>query len=292
MANFEVQLNADVDLTSATVSALSGRRVRILEEDGAVHPFRSLAASCSRFAQALEEFLNVLDSAEAKGIDPRDTKAPVPGSFEVLCYRAAEVFEVYEKLPGAIELLDSKKYKQEVRRYKEAIKSASRDWNLLCNAMKHASNSIAYTQYRFVGFVPVVSGFSLCAPKRGAMLDINKNFHQGSERVRAFNTELQHLIYSLIRCDVVAGDVIRALPEQECGELPLNSLNLNIGKSLVRIAHRPDVALPNQKSMFDGITLAPPKLVLRRKQAKFIRSRYEARSSYSGDGFTQIFPII
>jgi hypothetical protein len=268
MANFEVQLNADVDLTSATVSALSGRRVRILEEDGAVHPFRSLAASCSRFAQALEEFLNVLDSAEAKGIDPRDTKAPVPGSFEVLCYRAAEVFEVYEKLPGAIELLDSKKYKQEVRRYKEAIKSASRDWNLLCNAMKHASNSIAYTQYRFVGFVPVVSGFSLCAPKRGAMLDINKNF------------------------DVVAGDVIRALPEQECGELPLNSLNLNIGKSLVRIAHRPDVALPNQKSMFDGITLAPPKLVLRRKQAKFIRSRYEARSSYSGDGFTQIFPII
>lgn len=72
MAKFKTPLDNTGRPISATVAALSGRAIPILESDTKVHPFRSISVTGSRFADALNDFLEVLTPAKARPARPGD----------------------------------------------------------------------------------------------------------------------------------------------------------------------------------------------------------------------------
>lgn len=291
MAKFEIPLDSTGRPISVTVAALSGRAIPILEGETKVHPFRSISVTGSRFADALADFLEILIASEARSARPGDgTHDLIPEKFEALCYRVSELFEVFEKLPNVVNFRPSKNFKEAAKSYRTAIDHATSDWSKLCNFIKHNSNVIAPIRYIYQPSGTVVSGFGLCEPRPGAALDINFRFHQNGERRRSFNVSVQQMIYSVMRCDFLAAEAIRALPEQDCERLPTHELFFDIANSVQTITSRPDFAVPTQQAMFNGINLERSRLVLHRKRAIYVREDAQVSTALKADGFTRRFP--
>lgn len=291
MAKFNAEFDGNGKVISATVAALSGRRIQISNAATATHPFRSISFSSMRFSEALSKFLEVLENAERKLETPESTPdAPLPQAFEDLCYRAAELFEVYKKLPNSIEFRPNRNFKDIAKHYRSAVDNATDDWCKLCNFIKHNSNVIAPIRYKFLRSGIVVRGFGLLKPKHEAALEVNNLFHQRGERRRSFNIALQQMVYGIFRCDSLAAEVINKLPDQDCENLPIHETSFDIGDSARRIEARHDFAVPTQAAMFDGFNITESGLLLHRKRALFVLEDADVESSFKADGYTRTFP--
>lgn len=291
MAKFQSPLDNAGRPISATVAALSGKAIPILESDTKVHPFRSISVTGSRFASALGEFLDTLIAAESRPVRPEDnTHDLITEKFEALCYRVSELFEVFEKLPNVINFRPNRSFKETAKSYRTAIDHATCDWSKLCNFIKHNSNVISPIRYTYWPSGKIVSGFGLCEPRPGAALDINSRFHKDGERRRSFNVSVQQMVFSVMRCDFLAAEAIRALPEQDCERLPRHELYFEIANSIRTIASRPDFASPTQPVMFNGITLEQSSLLSHRKRAIYIQEDAQVSTAFKADGFTRTFP--
>lgn len=291
MASFDVPTDANHQPTCQLVEALSGRRIQVTETPHKAHPFRSLAIKSAALNKSLEELLDELDKLEKVVFIPKaDAENETPRKLTNLAYSAAELFEVYDKLPNQINLRPTKAFKESAALYRSSVDRASRDWALLCNSLKHYANALQSVNYRFVRSGARVHGFRLVEPVPNATLTLNTKYHQAGEREKSYNAVLRDLIYSIMRCDTVAAKTVGSLPEQDCEPISERNYSFPFGPAIARISKTPLLVFPSEGAAFNGFTINRQILALHRMRGYSPHEDAEVSMTQPGDGFTKSFP--
>lgn len=285
-----IEVDDNKNPISSTINQLSGRKLSVSETRSKTHPFRSIPSYGSKFSKALQEFLVELENEEKEPGDLSENKS-IPQAFEVLLYRTAELLEVYESLPNIINFCPNRTFKQISQSYRTSVRKTTNDWKFICNAVKHNSNAIYPVKHSIIRSPISIYGYSLCEPKAGAEMAINKNFHRNNERWRSYTITLNQIIFSVLRCDQLAANVIKSMPDQNCEELPVHHMIFDISEVLGVLSRRSCQIIKGQGSIFNGVCLCADGLLLQKRHAEIVRGDARVQIAHTADGFTRIFPL-
>lgn len=270
--------------------AMNERRIIIAQSDQRPHFFRSFSAISRRFNSALAEFLELMPKFEITLGHGLESK--IIGSFELLCYRAAELAEVFEGISSHIPALKSRKLKSELSSYHSTIKRHFRQWNLICNRIEHNSNQMFPIIVRYdTGQTGI--GFTLFFPTSDNSLGINHDFHAKGQRCMAFTRALNQLIFDISKADQALARLVKSMDDDDEAELiSLPKLKFIDADQLEKVMGIQHIALLGDTSAYniphldeysirwEQVTILPPSKVA---QVSMI---------YTADGMTRKFPII
>ncbi len=290
MAKFTLNLDAGGDVASTFVEALSGRQLLVKESSDRPHPFQHLSVTSKKLSSALSDFL---DSLEKDEFPPSGDPHPLgpKEELEALAYRAAEVFELYEGLPTALAFPGSKAFRETAADYRSGVSKAGRDFKLLCNSLKHNSNSISTIQYTLANTRRVITAFRLLEATPGEKaMRLNENYHRKGERQRTCTTFLHQLIYGVLRCDYLAANAVAKLLDVKCEPISPSQLTLFNGRLLQRIVGREKIVFSSESTMFDGLELHPELICLRRLEAAVSPEPAEVVTKVLHNGYSLSYP--
>ena len=298
LSTFEVPITTEGKVPLAITGALSGRRLVTAQPAEGADIFRSIAIAARRFAVSLDAAVAQMRLADTNVVFPfregRRTNTydlePLLQAFESCVFRAAELFEAFgSDVIKALPALKDKRYKELKAEYIQTVSARRRSWTLICNKIKHNQNVLSSRAVLYLASGKIVVGYALMEPHGKDALFVNSALHKKPERARSFNLSLRQLLFDILKCDRAAAALVGQLPDDADEALPSVQTEWSVGDAARYLASRPLWTVPNEKSMFDGFTVASDRLITARMHGERVAERYTATAALQGDGVTTIF---
>ena len=176
--------------------------------------------------------------------------------------------------------------------YHSSIKSHFRDWNLVCNRIKHNGNQIVHIRMQYdsgeVGY-----GFSLVSPIPPDSWGINRDLHSKGTRCMSYTRAINKMIFDICKADQLLCSLIKRVEDSEDQDPilapQLQIINLAVFEKIQTINHvalMGDISrlhVPHEHGEFiewSNIASLPP------------RVKAKVSAYYRGDGLSRSFPII
>lgn len=300
MSGLELNL-VNGDVTVPSLMAMAGRKLARASGEDMVDLPRAIVLRWERVSKALDKVL------DAHAVATRDWPAnmvrigepghydllPLLEAFEQYVFRAAELFEVYEKeIIRGIAALSGRNsaHRGDCKAYKTIVDAARKEWAMMCNRIKHNENVIASKTVRYtMELMPVVFCFSLLEPKDDQAMLVSKLFHRGSEMSRSIVVAIFQSISDLFRCDRAAASLIRKLAD----DCEVTMLEVAPASSLIHPFRKLDSSLavtsPSESPMFDRLSITGPSVKFHRASARRGVGPYSVHIAFNGDGISRIY---
>ena len=270
-------------------NAVRGKRIRVDDSENLANIFRSTSSAAARFSSALDDFLEIYPNfspAEDSAIDREVSKR-----FEIIVYRVAELAEAFERASKSFPILTSRKYRESLRRYRSDHTTHFRDWNLICNKLKHNSNQIcpvsaSYSSGRFA------LGFTLINPKGYDEFEINRAFHGKTDRSMSYFRALRKIAFDVVKVDASLFKILSGVDDDaDCSALNPPPILFMSDASLMKIADIPTTPLPNESKRVNIFTIQNG--VVSWSVDHILEPAEDARVSikYVADGIAKTYPI-
>lgn len=269
---------------------LRGRKLPLVDSEDIPNLFRDCSYRSRRVANDIKDFLDLYPAV--KPLDCMDVSARILERFESLLYCTAEFAEFFERITKYIPITRDRKYKSQISSYHSAIKGHFRDWNLICNKIKHNGNQIIPTAINYTSG-EFSLGYALVKPKGKDSLEINKDFHRRGERCRSYIRDVRKILFDISKADRSLSELIKALDDVDgCEILEPPSSPFVADDTLTRIDRILPTAFNNESAKlysfykkagevhWDIVSRPAP------VQQATVQFRYIA------DGMTRHFPII
>lgn len=240
-------------LFSLLMESLHGRQLRLYDRPEFGHPLTAFALLHQRLERAISTSLRLLTEEEEhrklEGIENPTKGNPffVLDSFQDVIYRAAELFDFYEKdILRYLGIHDSAEYLNEKKKYLKDVGIIKRQWSFLCNRCKH-NHAFLVPVEGIYNSGDWVSGFSLYR-READKISIEKDLHPVAQ-VYSYNWAFRKLFACIFKIDEISAQLVNSMREDKAN-LPLNTFGvglpyLNVLKS---ITQRPKTAMPKEYS--------------------------------------------
>jgi len=184
--------------------------------------------------------LNEIDGELALGPSTTNsTRRDACEQFRDVIYRAAELFELYEKgIPRSINAPTE-------NLYQKRVKSNRSFWANICNKLKHNHQELwpVSAKYSFCGYA---IGFSLMKHTSDGVIGPNPDIHQSAQAL-SFNRALPRLVADLLDCDEAAADLTTTTAEtQSATTVSIANPTFFTGGLLGLLAARPEWGMPDE----------------------------------------------
>ena len=241
---------------SPLMSALHGKRISLAdipERGDAITAYSLLHLRLQRrILVTLDAIASDSERRIKEGYDTITSGNPyfTLDSFQDAVYRAAEIFEFYEKdLPIYLNLANPTGQLRSIRaQYLTAIRRAKRIWSFLCNKCKHNHAFLTYAEGKYEGG-KWVCGFSMYR-RVGNLLKIESSLHHAAE-VFSYNWALRRLFTDILGADVAASELVTHAVEGQTN-IPLKTHQIPLPYSgvLKRISEWPKIQMPRENKYF------------------------------------------
>ncbi|MCM3420151.1 hypothetical protein [Sphingopyxis alaskensis] len=272
--------------TSHFIIASAGRRLA-LGKDGDAHVIQSIISKWHDFSFRLAEFSKELEVFESLGAL---YKGEIAKHFKDVNYSATELFDVYSiMIPSR---LNNCVPKSILRDYRETSKSRRDLAAKICNASKHGATELQKIWVASHHTSTAGSRIRLCKYVDGEALDFHPDVHDKKTDSFGIVRFAQELVHNLLRLDLLAANLIKKLPDQECVPVKEVTVSLEIGESIRRLEKLIVTHIAGQTPFYDGFKTENESIILKRSKSQQIieptRWRLSLRYQAGTDSY-QIF---
>ncbi len=214
------------------LTACTGRAIDLAGEDHGAHPLQLIPARWRSFSSLFIYFVDELASVEAE-FEPNG--AVLIEAFRRVVYDATELFDCYANLlPGRINP-SSKGERQALKDFRDVAQLLRGFTASLCNRCKHAGAQFQFLCARSSknGRVSARLLVQVYDGKNALLRDdkIHKGLMAGLGLVRLG----QELAHNLLRADLAAAHLIKAMEDRETEPMKVISAEIPIGGALRRL---------------------------------------------------------
>lgn len=286
-----LDLDVEGNPISAFVASLPGRNIDLMVEGASAHPRQIIGAKATAVGRGVERVMDRLGAVQAGDSMPLDA-TELCEDFRRLIYDATELFDVYSQLvPDRLEKA-GRTAKSAVATYRAAAKRLRDPWALMCNKFKHGGSRLAYNRAVSTEGRGTSHGYILISPRDGTSMILDEQVHRSPERRATFARKLHELVHAILRTDLNAAKLVRALPDCSAPPIAINDLSFPFYGSLQSLAAA-RIVVGAEPSIFDGVGLpGDGTLRLIRKSADAIINAFHGTTQYVGDGHSTTFSFI
>ncbi|WP_156418417.1 hypothetical protein [Aureimonas sp. D3] len=240
-------------LYSPIMEALHDKRYKIAQIEDSGHLMTSYGLLHQRLARDIERTINLLKdygdkrSKEDHMEAPRANPLDLLDSFQNCTYRAAELFEFYEKdLILYMGIKKSGRNLPAVENFQTKIRQYSKIWKIICNKCKH-NHSFLVPIEGYYSSGERVLGFTLFT-RKDDQIGPNKTLHKEAD-VFSYNMVLRSLLADVMASDMESAELIRAVSVENGSEkLKTASNGLPYISVLKKIYKLPRLSFPRESN--------------------------------------------
>jgi hypothetical protein len=267
---FALSRNPDRDLPSLFTRALAGRRIDLGGGKPAeVHLYTALAACWRKGSETAATLLSELRKLQATSPASKNyDEGPVPQALRALIYAATEAFDLYHQtIPKRLEGGRGRPEVQRIREYQAAVKRLRDPVSLMCNLMKHQYREIVTGRIvsQVTGEATFVYRINVA---HGGIQVPDRDVHRAGGFASVERT-LHEIVHGLLRADVKAGELVRALSDNHGLAIELKGpSSLGLAGVLDGLDERTPTVAHSEPGLFDGVQVLADQVLLTRVSAR------------------------